>query len=195
MWYFISCNCSVNTCASDAASRYEFVSVVQGFHEYQSIWAPVLGEELPCKREINNSHDSFAVAVTKDRMVIGHLPRRFSVIFWSFLQSGSITCIITGTRRYSRDLVQGELEVPCTLIFNGHPSIIEKVKGLLKENKSKIASSQTESKDNFKEGRASDRSVTGNEVKDGEIIGDQEFHGSSLFTIQTTHNYSLPRLR
>ena len=49
----------------------------------------------------------------------------------------------------------------------------------MKENKSKIASSQVESKDNFKEGRPSDRSVTGNEVKDDEIIGDQEFHGSS----------------
>ena len=162
-----------------SASRYEFDSVVRGFHEYQSIWAPVLGEGLPCKREIHNPHDSFAVAVTKDRMVIGHLPRRFSAIFWSFLRSGSITCIITGTRQYSRDLVQGGLEVPCTLIFNGDPSKIEKVKGLLKENKSKIANSQAESKDNFKEGRPSDRSVTGNEVKDGEIIGDQEFHGSS----------------
>ena len=65
------------------------------------------------------------------------------------------------------------------MIFNGDPSKIEKVQGLLKENKSKIASSQAESKDNFKEGRLSDRSVTGNEVKDSEKIGDQEFHGSS----------------
>ena len=76
-----------------SASRYEFYSVVRGFHEYQSIWAPVLGEKLPCKREIHNPHDSFAVAVTKDRMVIGHLLRRFSAIFWSFLRSGSITYI------------------------------------------------------------------------------------------------------
>ena len=64
-----------------SASRYEFDSVVRGFHEYQSICAPVLGEELPCKREIHNPLDSFAAAVTKDRMVIGHLPRRFSAIF------------------------------------------------------------------------------------------------------------------
>ena len=104
-----------------SASRYEFDSAVRGFHEYQSIWAPVAGEELrvPCKCEMHNPHNSFAVAVTKDHVVIGHLPRKFSAIFWSFLRSGLITCTITGTRRYSRDLVQGGLEVPCTLIFKG----------------------------------------------------------------------------
>ena len=68
-----------------SASRYEFDSVVWGFHEYQSIWAQVVGEELLCKHEMHNPHDSFAVAVTKDHMVIGHLPRKFSAIFWSFL--------------------------------------------------------------------------------------------------------------
>ena len=105
-----------------SASRYEFDSAVRGFHQYQSIWVPVLGEELACKHEMHNPHDSFAVAVTKDHVVVGHLPRKYSAIFWSFLRSGSITCIITGTRRYSRDLVQGGLEVPCTLIFKGEPS-------------------------------------------------------------------------
>ena len=49
------------------------------------------------------------------------------------------------------------------------------MKGLLKESKSKIASNQAESKDNSKK----DQPVTGNEVKDVEIISDQEFHGSS----------------
>ena len=49
----------------------------------------------------------------------------------------------------------------------------------MKENKGKIASGRTESKDNFKEGRQSDRSVIGNEVKNDEIIGNQVFHGSS----------------
>ena len=100
-----------------SASRYEFDSVVWGFHEYQSIWAPVLGEDLPCKRETHNPHDSFAVAVTKDRMVIDHLPggsRRYFGRFCEVARSLAFACIITGTRRYSRDLVQGGLEVPCT---------------------------------------------------------------------------------
>ena len=41
--------------------------------------------------------------------------------------------------------MRGGLEVPCTLIFKGEPSKIEKVKRLLKENKTKIASSEASS--------------------------------------------------
>ena len=133
-----------------SASRYEFDSAVRGFHEYQSIWAPVVGKELPCKHKVHNLHDSFAVVVLKDCVVVGHLPR---AMFWLFLRSGLISCIIIATRRYSRDLVQGGLEVPCTLIFKGEPLKIEKLKGLLKERKAadKTASGQAASKNNLKE--------------------------------------------
>jgi len=61
------------------------------------------------------------------------------------------------------------------MIFKGEPSKIEKVKALLKENQSEIASSQAESKNNSKE----DWPVTSNEAKDVEIISDQQFHSSS----------------
>ena len=170
-----------------AATRlHEFYSAVQGF---QSIWTPVVGEELPCKREAGNSHDSFAVAVVKDHVVVGLLPRKLSAIFWSFLRNGSITCIITGIRRYSRDLVQGGVEIPCTLIFKGEPSRIEKVKGLLKECKSKTdnskkdrstANSRAESKDSVKEDRPGTGNETINKVNHVEIISDQqEFNGPS----------------
>ena len=77
---------------------------------------------------MHNLHNLFAVAVTKDYVVIGHLPRKFSAIFWLFLRSGSIIYIITGTQWYSRDLVQGGPEVLYTLIFNGDPLKIEEVK-------------------------------------------------------------------
>lgn len=41
---------------------------------------------------------NFAVAVTNDHVVIGHLAtKKFSAIFWLFLRSGLMTCIITGT--------------------------------------------------------------------------------------------------
>ena len=75
--------------------------------------------------------------------------------------------------------MQGGLEVPCTLIFKGEPSKIEKVKRLLKENKTKIASSEAsseaESNDNSKEGRPV-ASSEANEVKD--TVSDQEIHSS-----------------
>ena len=35
---------------------------------------------------------------------------------------------VTGSRRYSRDLPQGGLEVPCTLKFQGSTKDIDKVK-------------------------------------------------------------------
>ena len=48
-----------------SASQYEFDSMVQGFHEYQWIWAPVVCKEFPCKHEMHNWYDSFVVVVTK----------------------------------------------------------------------------------------------------------------------------------
>ena len=124
------------------AACYEFNSAVRGFHKYETIWSPVIGEELPCKSEAHNAHDSFAVAVMKEHdVVVGHLPRKFSAVFWSFLRNGSITCRIIGRRRYSRDLVQGGLDVPCTLVFKGDPTRVDKVKGLL--NKKTISQAET----------------------------------------------------
>ena len=39
-------------------------SMVRGYHEYQSIWdTPLADGDLPCEREVGNSHDSQAVAV------------------------------------------------------------------------------------------------------------------------------------
>ena len=68
------------------------------------------------------------MAIKKDSVIVGHLPRMHSATFWSFLQSSSITCRVTGTVRYSRDLEQGGLEIPCDLIFQGDPLHVEKVK-------------------------------------------------------------------
>ena len=88
----------------------------------------MISEELPCEREYYNGHDPYAVAVKKDGVVVGHLPRTHSATFWSFLRSGSITCRVTGTQRYSRDLEQGGLEIPCALIFQGDSSRVERLK-------------------------------------------------------------------
>ena len=52
--------------------------MVRGYHEYRGVWAASIGEELPCRRERGNAHDSFAVAVKKDGRVVGHIPTRIS---------------------------------------------------------------------------------------------------------------------
>ena len=58
------------------------------------------------------------MAVIKDDRVVGHLPKLNSVAFSLFIrQGGTIKCEITGPRRYSSDLAQGGLEIPCTLLI------------------------------------------------------------------------------
>ena len=109
--------------------------MVRGYHVYKEIWNPVIGEELHCQREMSNEKDRYAVAVKKARLVVGHLPKRkISRICSLFLRRGGIiTCIITGTRRYSSDLEQGGLEIPCVLIFKATTIEMKKLKTLLKK--------------------------------------------------------------
>ena len=96
--------------------------MIHGHHVYKEIWDPVNGKELTCEREIGNSSDPLAVAVMKrlhgEDNVVGHLPRRISPLCSAFLRrGGTIKCIVDGHRRYSEDLPQGGLEVPCKLVF------------------------------------------------------------------------------
>ena len=46
-------------------------------------------------------------------------------------KGGTISCKITGSRRYSSDLIQGGLEVPCILLLEGAKSLVEEVMCLL----------------------------------------------------------------
>ena len=83
-------------------------SCVRSYHYYQDIWEPVIGEELECMQEPGNLHDRYTVTVLKEGIVVGHVPRKISVLYSIFLRKGgTIVSAITGTRRYSRDLAQG----------------------------------------------------------------------------------------
>ena len=107
---------------------------VRGYHVYERIWSVTIGEELLCEREMDNERDRYAVAVIKDGVIIDHLPRKISRICSLFLRrGGSIVCRISGTRRYSADLPQGGLEIPCTLLFATKENLkeIKKLKRLL----------------------------------------------------------------
>ena len=67
------------------------------------------------------------------RKIIGHLPRKISRACSLFLRRGNeITCHVTGHRRYSVDLPQGGLEVPCILRFEGDTKEIVKLKNFVK---------------------------------------------------------------
>ena len=94
-------------------------SCVCGYHYYQDIWEPVIGEELECTQEPGNLHDRYAVAVLKEGIDVGHVPRKISVLCCIFLRKGgTIVSAITGTRRYSHDLAQGGWKFPAFYILD-----------------------------------------------------------------------------
>ena len=70
------------------------------------------------KIDIRNK-DRYAIAVLQDCTTVGHLPRKISAEFSTFLQrGGSIHCI--GMLLFlDSNLLQGGLEVPCILQFKG----------------------------------------------------------------------------
>ena len=86
--------------------------------------------------EHGNIHDIYAVAVTREDTVIGHLPRNISTPCHLFLRKGCIiscTVTVTGVRQFSADLVQGGLEIPCRLVFQGSSRDVDKMKNVLQD--------------------------------------------------------------
>ena len=108
-------------------------SSIHGHHVYRTVWTPMIDEVLACKREQHNIHDPFAVAVRKGSTVVGHVPQHISAMCYMFLGKSecSISCKVTGHRRYSHDLPQGGMEVPCHLIFAGKDADVQKIRNLI----------------------------------------------------------------
>ena len=116
-------------------TEWEVDSCVRGYRIYKSICAAALGVQIGCIREPLNVMDRYAIALKKDGAVIGHFTSKISQICSLFIRTGgTIECIVTGARRYSSDLPQGGLEIPCTLLFSGEKKKINKVKFLLMFN-------------------------------------------------------------
>ena len=99
----------------------EFNSAIRGHHIYKEIWSPDVGEELQCKMEHGNIHDMYAVAVTRENIVVGHLPRNISTpchsLFLSRKGGTNISCVVNGARRFSADLVQGGLSLSPLFLY------------------------------------------------------------------------------
>ena len=111
-------------------------SCIHGFHVYCSVWDPVLGEVLKCEREPDNAHDNYAVSVLKRRQIVGHVPRAISRPCSVFIRNGGIIkCTVTGSHRYSADLEQGGMEIPCTYCFIGDESWLRKLSSLFRAKK------------------------------------------------------------
>ena len=79
------------------------------------------------------------------------MPRYVSQGFSLFLQlGGSITAIVVSTRRHSRDLPQGGLEIPCQYTLEGPTNEVKKIRIFLAACKSnyKLVNSDSVSNDN-----------------------------------------------
>ena len=105
----------------------EVHSYVRGYHVYQDIWSPRIGEVLPLEREPDNSEDKFAVAIVRSR-VVGHLPFNLGSVASAFLRRGVNKGLVkvTGTK-VNRGAGYG-LEIPCKYHFYGSKSFIDKLK-------------------------------------------------------------------
>ena len=60
-------------------------AMIRGYHENKIVWLNlVIEEELSCKREIGNAHDTHVVAVCNiidgDIKTVGHVPRKLSAL-------------------------------------------------------------------------------------------------------------------
>ena len=61
-------------------------AMIRGYREYKNIWMnPVIEEQLSCKWEIGNAHDTHAVAICKtidgELKTVEDVPRRFFDLF------------------------------------------------------------------------------------------------------------------
>ena len=114
-WLFIVYPAMTFTLSLESSSK--------GHHEYQSNWPnPTVDDELICEREVGNPRDTHAVAIKKDisgtLTTVGHVPRKISKVSSVFIRhGGTIQGRVNGHRRYSADLVQGGLEIPCILTY------------------------------------------------------------------------------
>ena len=120
-------------------------SFIRGYHEYQEIWAPEIGDEYELKREPLNTVDSNAVAIVRERergrsrrnavhkepdtqiheneindeTVLGHVPKLMALWCTKFLKrvTNKGRAVVKG-KPVNRGAGYG-LELPCEYCFTG----------------------------------------------------------------------------
>ena len=122
----------VELCGVKYSSSYEMLlviikefkteSIIKGYHAYMNNWTPILGENLLTRPKPENEIVKYAVAVTKDARMIGHLKRgkigQYAKTIFYFLQANPMNTTsfaVTGKRVNFGD---GQcLQIPCTILF------------------------------------------------------------------------------
>ena len=108
----------------------DIVSNIKGYHVSKSVRTPTLQEQVYGEIEL---HNSVAVAVKKDKRVIGHLPLgengKFAKTIFYFLRADPYAkCNITVVGK-AVNLGDGDgMQVPCILHLSGQKSMVEILK-------------------------------------------------------------------
>ena len=109
----------------------EVQSYIRGYHAYQDIWDPRIGEVLPLQREPGNPEDKFAVAVIRRGNIVGHLPFNLAPVVSAFLRKDVNKGLVeVKGAKVNRGAGYG-LEIPCTYRFYGSKSFIDKLNQLV----------------------------------------------------------------
>ena len=106
----------------------EVSSFIRGLHVYKAVWTPTLGEVLLLRREPENVHDKYAVAVVKPEgnSTVGHIPYNLAPIVSSFLSRGFNKGMVEVTgERVNRGAGYG-LEVPCKYKLYGPKRYVDR---------------------------------------------------------------------
>ena len=114
----------------DGQACYEVNSFIRGLYAYQDVWTPATGEVLLLRREPENVHDKFAVAVVKqsDRTTVGHIPYNLAPIVSPFFARDFNKAVaeVTGPR-VNRVAGYG-MEVPCIYRLYGRLRYVDRAK-------------------------------------------------------------------
>ena len=114
-----------------ASESFQLSSFVRGYHEYQHLWTPRIGEVLVVKQERDNRYDKHAFAVLMDASIVGHVPREICKNVYYFLNhDGNLVFCKAAGDRCNQGAGCG-VEIPCVFKFYGHQMHVIKLKELL----------------------------------------------------------------
>ena len=102
---------------------YDFCSGLRGYHVYQQIWKPFIGQVIKLAREEKNPYNRFAISgLAKTpgkigRVVVLDIPQELSRYMWYALDSEAFVLGKVMSDKYKPSpLFQAELEIP-TKVF------------------------------------------------------------------------------
>ena len=110
---------------------FTFNEYISGYHVYRDVWSPQENEILDCSLESTNRHDPNAVAILKNGLIVGHVPRTLARYCSQALKLNA-TLYVTVTGKYCNPRGNG-LEIPCLYTLVGRDAFLKTVMLLIKD--------------------------------------------------------------